>query len=157
MGTVHDIVTAQDKNKNFEYCLPLIPSSWEYLNDLPDFQWISVRFNEDNLENIPDQPGIYSFVINPRYTNHPHRFLGYIGSTERTLNQRYREYLKEKNNPKGRPKILRLLNKWDGYIDFCYITELEEIIDVESRLNDAFQPPYNSDFSGEVNRIQNAF
>lgn len=157
--TVNDLIEDQDRFKSFEYSISLWPERWNSIIDLGDLNWEIVIFNEDNLSLIPEVPGIYSFVINSRITNHPHKYLGYIGKTIRTLRARYKEYLSELDNIKGRPKVVRLLNKWKGHIDFCYI-RFPVGVDpepIESRLNDAFMPPYNDDFSLDINKIVNAF
>ena len=66
-------------------------------------------------------------------------FLVDFGKTERTLRERYCEYLREAITIKGRPKILRLLNGWNDHLEFCY-TQLEnrDIKALEQRLIDAF-------------------
>ncbi|MDQ1352297.1 MAG: hypothetical protein QG657_2603 [Acidobacteriota bacterium] len=156
--TVNDITNEQNEFKSFKKEFNLWPKYWEKLKDVADFEWKSCPFDPNNVDLIPNSKGIYSFVINPRFTNHPQRYLCYIGKADRTLKVRYREYFKEMNNEKGRPKILRLLNLWKGYIEFCYI-EIDNVnlLDLEKKLLGAFLPPCNGEYSTDVNRIVNAF
>ncbi|MCX6583007.1 MAG: hypothetical protein NT166_22755 [Candidatus Aminicenantes bacterium] len=155
---VNDILTEQKEIAAFNKTFTLWPKYWEKLKDVADFEWKSCPFDPNNVDLIPNTKGIYSFVINPRFTNHPQRYLCYIGKTDRTLKVRYRDYLRELNNETGRPKLLHLLNLWKGYIEFCYI-EIENVnlLDLEKKLLDAFVPPCNDKFSAKVNRIIKAF
>jgi hypothetical protein len=158
MENVKDLTDEQDYLLSFKYNTYLCPKYWENLDELSHLNWKSIKFNEENLSKVPEKPGLYSFIISPRKTNHPQNYLGYIGKTSRTLNQRFKEYLDELDSIKGRPKVIRFLNKWEGYIDFCYVVlEDEDLILLESKLNDAFLPPFNSDFSASINKIINAF
>ena len=158
MLTVNDLIQSQDDLISHIYRAYLWSECWLTVNDLGNLDWHTVSFDEANVGQVAEAPGIYSFIINPRITNHPHRYLGYIGMTERTLRERFNEYITESNNVKGRPKVLRMLNKWQGYIDFCYlVVQDQNISEIETRLNDAFLPPFNSDFSVDTNRIINAF
>lgn len=158
MCQVNDLINEQDDLSTYLFQHYLYPNYWEIINGLPNYPWKSIAFNENNLHLIPNEPGIYSFVINPGKVNHPQRYLGYIGKTERTLQIRYRDYLREANNPRGRPKVLRLLNKWQNYIDFCYFVYQENNIgDIEDNLISAFVPVFNSDYEARINRIINAF
>ena len=83
----------------------------------------------------------------------------YIGKAERTLRQRFSEYLHEQNNLAGRPQILRLLNKYQGYLYFCcaIITKRERIEEIEKALLKAIIPPCNVDLPAEIRRVRGAF
>lgn len=136
----------------------LWPRTWDSINDIASLHWESIAFGENNVHAIPENPGIYTFLINPNVANHPHKYLCYIGKTERTLKERYSEYLREATTITGRPKIVRLLNGWKGNLEFCYtLVEREDIKTLEKRLIDAFVPPFNSDFSANIGRIVGAF
>lgn len=159
MSNQHDLIEKQKSLKVYEYKTFLSPLQWYRINDLPNYNWTTKSFKEENIKLIPSLPGIYSFMINPQKTNHPQRFLGYIGKTTRSLRTRFSEYLKEMYNPKGRPKLIWFLNQWEGYIEFCYIDfeKSTKINEIENRLNDAFLPPFNSDFTAEINNIIKPF
>ncbi len=127
-------------------------------NDIASLQWESIVFGESNAHIIPEIPGIYTFLIKHNVANHPQRYLCYVGKTERTLKKRYSEYLREAVTISGRPKILRLLNEWEGNVEFCYtLVEKENIKTLEKRLIDAFVPPFNSNFSANIGRIRGGF
>lgn len=158
MGKVEDLIAEQDDLNSYTKEFRLWPSAWESINDLDDLDWKTIKFEEGELEKLPDVCGIYSFVINPIITNHPNRYLCYIGKTTRTIKERIREYVREAKNPKDRPKVVRFLNKWKDYLEVSYIEiEEDQVNDLEKRLNDAFLPPFQEKFSAEVNRKVNAF
>jgi len=158
LGKVEDLIAEQDDLDSYTTKFRLWPTAWKTIEDLDDLEWKTIKFDEAELEGLPDVCGIYSFVINPTITNHPNRYLCYIGKTTRTIKERIREYIYESNNPKGRPKVVRFLNKWRDNLEVTYI-EIEEnnVHALEKRLNDAFLPPFQEKFSAEVNRKVNAF
>lgn len=157
---VVDVIKDQDELNSFEYkpCF-LWPRRWNTVADLNFLAWTMIDFNAGNNNLVPANPGIYSFLISPINANIPHLYLGYIGKTNRTLRERYGEYLHEMNNEKGRPKLVRMLNKWNGYVKFAFTVNFNghSIDSVESRLNDAYLPPFNDKYSLSINRIINAF
>lgn len=155
---VSDLIDLQDELKTYTQEFRLWPKGWGKINDIGDLNWITVKFDEEGLEKVPNKPGIYSIVINPGVTNHPNRYLCYIGKTERPLKVRIKEYLLEAKSSKGRPAIIRVLNKWNEYIEISLVEiEKEKIDELEKKLNDAFIPPFQKKFTAEVNKIVNAF
>ena len=142
------------------WSIPLWPQQWAAYN-LPDsLNWEIYPFQRDQIENIPSQPGVYSFVIQPGIASHPVcSYLMYIGQTERTLQDRFKEYFYEQNNLAGRPKILDLLNLYEGYLHFCCSTikKKERITEIEKALINAFLPPCNDQFPAETSRVIGAF
>ena len=155
MTTVADIIEDQDDLSTWKFGNAfLCPEKWRSYT--LKHTWSSVEFKPG--ASIPSSSGVYSLVIVPGIAGHPQcAYLSYIGKTV-DLAKRYREYLSEKNNPKGRPKILRLLNKYDGYIWFTY-TEVDEndIEDVEDALIDAYLPPSNDRYKGVLSKVKGAF
>ena len=83
----------------------------------------------------------------------------YIGKAESTLHERFRRYFYEQDNPIGRPKILELLNRYEGYVHFCCSTiEKKELIsEIEEALITAYLPPCNTNLPAEIRRIAGAF
>ena len=148
MSSVDLIIDEQDEEIAHSWTFCLWPKKWTTY-DLPDpFNWEIHPFHRDQIDNIPNEPGIYSFVIQPGIASHPHcSYLMYIGQTERALRVRFREYLYERRNLRGRRRILRLLNKYQGYLYFCCstIAKTEQIVEIEKALRIAFRPPCNSD------------
>lgn len=152
-----DIVNQQDNFISFRRDFFLNTKKWKSISNYPDFNWYSLPFTREKLAEIPEAPGIYTFVINPKYTNHPQRYLCYIGKAD-SLKKRYRDYLSERNRESGRPKIIRLLIKWERFIEFTYtLIEKQELNRIESDLIDAFIPPSNERVSSEVHKIKGAF
>ena len=159
--SVNDLIDEQDQLKAHRWTFSLWPRQWTNYNLPYLFNWKIYRFQLDEVENIPNKPGIYSFVIQPEIASHPYcAYLMYIGKTKRTLQQRFREYLRERENvERGRPKILQLLNKYQGYLYFCCSTmaETEQITEIENALISAFLPPCNSTFPAEIRPVIGAF
>ena len=151
-----DLIQAQDQFSAHQCPFSLWPQKWKAYN-LPDpFNWEIYPFQRNQIGNIPSTPGIYSFVIQPGIASHPYcSYLMYIGKTERTLRQRFREYLREQHNPKGRPKIFRLLNRYQGYLHFCCsaISATGRIGDIEDALITALIPPCNDQFHATISPI----
>ena len=159
--SVNDLIEEQNQLKAHEQPFFLWPRQWEEYN-LPDsFNWEIHPFQPDEVEKIPSEPGIYSFVIQPGIASHPYcAYLIYIGKTKRTLQERFKEYFREERNAeRSRPKVLRLLNQYKGYLHFCCVTiaETERITDIEDALLSAFLPPCNDKFPSSIRRVIGAF
>jgi hypothetical protein len=158
--SVVDLIEKQDQLIAHRYTFFLWPQKWSAYNLSDQFDWEIHPFQPDQVENIPSEPGVYSFVIQPGIASHPYcLYLMYIGKTNRTLRERFREYLREREDPDGRPKIVRLLNKYQGYTHFCCsaIEKKERIGDIEDALINALLPPCNDQFPAEVRRTIGAF
>ena len=158
--SVADIIDEQDQVKTYSSTFTLWPQAWKNYNLSAPFNWEIHPFQQNQVGNIPREPGIYSFVIQPGIASHPCcSYLMYIGKTKRTLRQRFNEYLREQDNPKGRTKILRLLNQYQGYLHFCCskIAETERIGEIEDALITAFIPPCNAQFPATIRHIVGAF
>lgn len=125
----------------------------EFLNDPTNqihipLTWNRIEFNPGNQNLIPRSKGIYAFVLIPQY---PHffetRYLFYVGKTNRTLRQRFGEYLKEMaGKGKVRKKINKMLNQYSHSLYF-YFAELSNSADVdlcEECILNTFVPHINS-------------
>ena len=158
--SVADIINEQDQAKAHSCTFILSPQRWKSYN-LPDaFNWDIHPFQPDQIGNIPNEPGIYSFVIQPGIASHSDcSYMMYIGKTERTLRERFREYLRDQNKRTSRPNILRLLNKYQGYIHFCcsVIAKTERISEIEKELITSFLPPCNDQLPAGVRSVIGAF
>ena len=128
----------------------LYPPFWsDPNNQLPiNLTWKFKRFSSSNKSKIPTSKGLYAFVLIPEYNNFfATRYLFYAGKTNRTLRQRFSEYLKEKEgNGKARKKIYKMLNQYDGHMYFFY-TEISTTTDVnvcEEQVLNTFVPHINS-------------
>ncbi|MDE0315426.1 MAG: hypothetical protein OXM61_11025 [Candidatus Poribacteria bacterium] len=161
MSTIDLIIEEQDYFKANSCTFYLLTREWQSYN-LPDsFNWEIRPFQDDQKTHIPRNSGIYSFVIQPGIASYPScSYPMYIGLAGlRTLRKRFSDYLYEQNNPSSRPNILRLLNKYKGYLHFCYsvVNERERLKEIEDALIKAFLPPCNDQYPGEFNRAVGAF
>lgn len=121
------------------------------------WDWKSVPFDENASAQVPnDEHGLYTFVLSPKVADHPmNHFILYIGKADKmTLRQRFMSYFQEMRKIK-RPPICYVLNKYSGYIHFCFtkVINENEIESGEDSLLAALMPPCNSDFPAEVSQI----
>ena len=161
MSPIDLIIKEQDYLKANSCTFYLLTREWENYNLPNSFTWESYPFQNDQIRHIPLESGIYSFVIKPSVASYPScSYLMYIGlAGRRTLRKRFSDYLYSQNKPTCRPNILRLLNKYKGYLHFCYsvINERERLKEIEDALIKAFFPPCNDQYPGELNRAVGAF
>lgn len=159
---VHDLIAEQDEALAHRYTFFLWPRLWEEYATKPGyaFDWKENRFTPSEIDNIPDEPGLYTFVVQPCVANHPScSYLMYIGKTERTLRARFQEYLREKQRESGRPMIVRLLNKYSDNVFFCYsvVNKKSSLKKLEKALKGALIPPCNKEeLPAKVRRIVEA-
>ncbi len=128
----------------------LYPSFWENtVNHVSiPLTWNLCRFEASNHSTIPREKGIYCFVVKP---NVPHFFetsyLLYIGKTNRTLYDRYKEYLNDQSG-KGKPrsKVYEMLKIYRDHIYFYYaeIPSQQNVDNCEERFLNIFFPPINT-------------
>ena len=128
----------------------LFPEFWNASENKisTNLKWKRKKFNKQNLSNVPDKKGIYAFVLVPSFNNFfTTMYLFYIGKTNRTLRQRFREYLNEKEG-KGKPrkKVYKMLNQYDGYLYFVYseINDENDVDKCEQCLLNTFVPHVNA-------------
>jgi len=155
-----DIINEIDGLRKYRKTFILSPEQWQLLN-IPRLAWRNVKFSRENKVNIPQVRGIYLFMIkNETNLLPPHGYIAYVGLTgddrERTLNDRYGDYLRDQSRPK-RIHIYELLNRWRNDIYF-YFAEIPDravsLSEIETNLLDSLIPPYNrKDFTGEFGRI----
>lgn len=127
----------------------LHPKSWDDpANQMPvALKWKKIKFTKKNRIKIPKQSGIYAFVLIPKYDNFfETKYLFYAGKTNRTLNDRFGEYLREKEG-KGKPrkKVFKMFKQYDGYLYF-FFSEISNTSDVnlcEDLLINTFVPHIN--------------
>lgn len=158
--SVNDLIGEQDQLSAHRHTFFLWPRQWAAYNFQGFFNWQIYPFQQNQKKNIPMQPGIYSFVIKPGIISYPDcLYLMYIGKAEYGLRHRFNRYFRELDDPAGRPKIVRLLNRYQGYLHFCYsiIEEKEQIAETEKALIGALLPPCNDQFPAGINRIIGGF
>jgi hypothetical protein len=130
-------------------------------------RWQKVPFTPESRPQVPRKAGLYAFAVQPPHADFPpSTYLFYIGevgatsSTDRTLWQRFKEYLDELKVTK-RPSVGMFLNRYNGYIDF-YFCELDpqavDIKAIESALITALWPKANiRDYAVGVRQVRQAF
>jgi hypothetical protein len=159
--TSGDRLSRQDSLDLHKWDLFLLPSDWN-IGDLGiELIWDRIKFTEDEWRNIPEKPGIYSFVIERSIGSHPCiSFLMYIGKAkDQTLRARTRQYFYEKDRPNGRPKIRKLLTRYTDYV-YCYFCKIENvniISSIEKRLIFGLRPPANDDIPATLGNPIPAF
>jgi len=132
----------------------LSPPNWRLYNLQIALNWRTVKFVVSNASTIPQTGGVYTFLIQPGIARHPEcSHLVYVGKTD-NFRARYRNYLREKRagDQSTRPHVTDMLNKWDGFVWFCFapIVETDEIVPTEDALLAAYLPPTNKDFPATV-------
>ena len=113
-----------------------------------NLKWRSQVFLPNKLNKIPNKSGIYAFVLRPKYRNlFPTNYLFYVGKTNRTLRERFKEYISEKNGVgKPRKKVHKMLNQYENYLLFFYaeIAMEKSVNKSERSLLNTFVPHINA-------------
>ncbi len=138
----------------------MVPRLWSSLSLAQTLSWSLFPFNDSSRSSIPDQQGVYAFLILPVIAGNLNvSYLMYIGETERTLRDRFGEYLLEARSDKIRPKLLRILPLYPDHLVFACAPLPLGIVprDLESALIEAFLPPGNDDVPATVRRPRKAF
>jgi hypothetical protein len=140
----------------------LSPTQWKAYVDVVDLDWKEVKFEEKNKSIVPpDKQGVYTFVVKPNIAKHPGcSYLLYVGMTSKQgLQTRFSQYLQEKKGERGRPLVKKMLQMWEEHLWFYYATvdEIDKIHEIEKKLLDAYIPPINKDFPGEVKKPMGAW
>ncbi|GAB4407829.1 MAG: hypothetical protein Fur0044_00910 [Anaerolineae bacterium] len=149
---------AGDEFKSFKVePMVLHPRMWaEYPNRL-SLTWNMVKFDVSQLENVPDDVGgVYSFVAIPEIANHIScSYMFYVGKTDRTFRERYKEYLRGQRTGKIEFHKYEMLVKWRDYLWFCYapINDTNMIKQLEDDLIGAYIPPFNKEYPAKIRDI----
>ena len=154
--SVYDIIQAQDEMRVHQYQFTLWPLRWTTYSGV--HEWQLSKLADSEVENIPDVPGIYTLLALPGIANHPAcSYLMYVGQTV-SLRRRFGEYLSKERKESGRPKIFRFLNRYSEQLWFCFTSLDSSLLDVvEDGLKDAYIPPLNDAYSGELSKVVGAF
>lgn len=154
--SVFDIIQAQNEMRAHQYAFTLWPLRWATYSET--HEWQLSRLADSELGNIPDAPGIYTLLALPGIANHPVcSYLMYVGQTI-SLRRRFREYLSKERKESGRPKLFRFLNIYPDQVWFCFTSVDAALLDnVENGLKNAYIPPLNDAYSGELSKVVGAF
>jgi hypothetical protein len=155
---IKDILDEQDALKAHEHQFYLYPRYWHECADVQIACWNMIKLNGSERLEVPEEPGIYTLLVQPGIALHPAcSYLMYVGKSK-SLRRRFGEYLNESRRETGRPKIVRLLNKYPDHLWFCYTLIEDEALDVvEDALIAAYVPPANDQMPAEVRGAVGAF
>lgn len=153
-----DLLELGIKLKGHEWNIILWPETWDNYTPGHALNWRAHRLSRDERPNIPNEPGIYTLVVQPGIATHPLcAYLMYIGQTD-SLRRRFGEYLTKEKKETGRPLLVRLLGKCPDHVWFCFAdVPLDRLDAEEDSLLDAFVPPCNPKIMGEIGRARKAF
>jgi hypothetical protein len=156
---VEEIFT--DMTKHTERMV-LSPTRWAAYDHPLRLEWHVVKFSKSEKSKIlANKKGVYTFVIKPSIADHPaSAYLMYVGKTyKQDLRTRFSQYFSEANKRKGRPKIKKLIRYWERHLWFYYapIDDISKIGEIENKLMNAYLPPMNDEFSGEVQPARKAW
>lgn len=146
------------------------PARWKQIASTHKLKWRSVPFTKAAKTKIPRKKGIYCFWIGHRRKSIPQvgypLYVGVAGlprtqSSTRSLQDRYGDYLREKDREGGRRKVRRMLKAFDGELTFiCAVTNISaaRLKKMEISFNDALMPYFSSnDFSAEMLHARSAW
>jgi len=155
---VTDIINEQNEYKAHCHGFALWRRKWQEYCDICVLDWQLYSLAGHERSNIPDQPGIYTLLVQPGIASHPAcSYLMYVGKTT-SLHRRFREYLTKEKRETGRPKVFRLLNMYPDHTWFCFSLVPEaNLADVEDALVIAYLPPANDRLPAQVRRVIGAF
>lgn len=151
---------AVDEMTRHSHEMIMVPRRWSSLSLQQTLSWSVFPFNDGSRSLIPDQQGVYAFLILPGVAGDLNvSYLMYLGETGRTLRERFGEYLVEARSDKIRPKLLRILPLYPDHLVFACAPLPANIVpkDVESALIEALLPPGNDDVPATVRRPRKAF
>ena len=139
----------------------LSPKSWRRFKPPLDMQWKRVKFTASALGKVDATRGIYAFVFEmPKVAIPAHGYVMYVGITDRTLNKRFGEYLKEEVSVCARARVGYMLEtfKRNLYFHFVPIADTNiDLEDLETNLLNAIRPPMNThDMSAEIRTAKRA-
>jgi hypothetical protein len=153
---IHDFQLQASELREFQRTFIISPIQWAGYVPVVVTDWNLVHFEAGKVDDVPNGAcGVYTFLVQPRIANHDHcSYLLYVGrTTEQDFRERFRQYLGEKASKKPRrPHITDMLNRWDGYLWFCYaqIQNPNDTKQTEKRLQVAFIPPFNREFPADI-------
>lgn len=166
---VYDLDRKLAPLQKYQQRVVLYPKQWRSFKPVPPLKWESVRFGNAFVQKVPQERGIYAFVV--QFQDHArtrlvlpnHGYVLYGGITgdkskTRTLRDRFQDYLHEKKRNK-RVNVNRMLNTWsqDLFFHYAVVGQTIDLHALELALNDAIIPPFvENDFSATVRPLVKA-
>lgn len=132
----------------------LFPRYWQGYGYADKLDWDAVPFEESSKGSVPDEAGVYAFVVRPGVApNLEGSYLQYVGETN-DLRRRFGEYLGEAAGARKastRMRLYRIFDRYDGYVHFTFaLTEPSRRKEAEEELLRALWPPCNSRLPAEI-------
>jgi len=159
-ATADDLVTANIAAKAHRVQTLMFPEFWsEYASPL-NLTWNRIKFGESPTVLPDDKIGVYCFVIESGIANLTFcGILAYVGRARNSFRERYSDYLTEKSDPSGRPKVVMMLNQWENHLGYYYaiLSTKDECTAEERRLLAAFVPPFSPALPAGVQARSGAF
>lgn len=130
--------------------------------------WSFVLYGEAEVEKVPDdRRGVYAFAVcHENGVLPPYGCVLYVGiagrDSNRTLRQRYKDYLNEKKILK-RERIARMIGTWHQVLRFYFAPvddhmTAENLKTLEKQLNNALLPAFSvGDLDAATRRKRRAF
>jgi hypothetical protein len=138
-----------------------LPKRWENSKATKNLAWSRPRrWNPTNVAGIPDNAGVYAFLLIPEITGAPDGiYVLYIGMSQKQgLRTRYTQYAHEMKRSKGRVRIQVMLSNWPKHLWYCYaVTPEAKAKAAEKKLRRMLVPPFNNDIDADVNAAKKAF
>jgi hypothetical protein len=134
-------------------CVPY-PSRWTAFADAFDLTWNAIPFVRGGGAALPNEAGLYCFFVGQARPQLPLVLYPLYAGETVNLRQRYSQYVREKDNPKGRYHVRRFLKAFHGEVAFAFALfdgDDRARQSIEKQLNNALMPPYShKDFTAEV-------
>jgi len=119
--------------------------------------WSTVKFLKKEKPNIPDNQGVYMFVIDIEHVanlNNTSKYVLYVGQAQ-NLRKRFEDYFGYANGDEPSDFYKRcMVVIWKGILDFHFFETGElndkDLTKVEFDLIDSIVPPLNQRFRGRI-------
>jgi len=133
---------------------------WKVFRTRYHIDWSCVPFSQDCTDDVPQEPGLYAFVVCCDHPKLPiHAYILYVGqsghgASNSNLRRRFREYLREQAKGSPRPAVERMLVEFAEDLKFYFAPMPNAkacLKEIESKLLSAIIPPVNqNDFEADV-------
>lgn len=157
LSNIHDLA----KINSYKVEMTFFPDAWNEAQN-SNHNWIKIAFPPRPKKIIPKKPGVYAFVVYAELFDFiPYCGLLYVGKATK-LYERIGGYISELKysfEQTSRPNIWRMLNQWNGSLNYFYtITKnVEEAESLEDEMLKAFRPHFNTQYPAEVSKIERMF
>ena len=167
---IDDDIDGLDEEEHREAFLGFFKNSFPFLlcptlvrrsEDLPDLDWVQVKYSDHQNHTFPDQQGVYIFMVSFKNANLPENsyvmYVGKAGDTDsnNTIANRFYDYV-NKSGYYRRSRVKKLIKHFSDHLVYHYATipNGQSTATIEQILADVFVPPCcQMDFSAEVRTL----